>query len=227
MKVLYADDHWITRSAARHLIDRLESGSELLEAADFRQALDLASANPDLDLILLDLLMPGMKRFEGLRAMRECLPQVPVVVMSAIEDRDEILRCIEAGAMGYIPKSSQSDEVESALQTVLAGGVAFPRRLLEQRNPSKKQAVYAFGNDKSLEDVSGALTKRQLQVYKLLGQGMSNAQVAEALGLSEHTVRVHVSAIVKRLNLDSRTQAAISAAAQAQAMDEEAEAANF
>ncbi|WP_299396961.1 response regulator transcription factor [Pelagibius sp.] len=227
MKVLYADDHWITRSAARHLIDRLESGSELLEAADFRQALDLASANPDLDLILLDLLMPGMKRFEGLRAMRECLPQVPVVVMSAIEDRDEILRCIEAGAMGYIPKSSQSDEVESALQTVLAGGVAFPRRLLEQRSSAKKQAVYAFGNEKSIEDVSGALTKRQFQVYKLLGQGMSNAQVAEALGLSEHTVRVHVSAIVKRLNLDSRTQAAISAAAQARAMEDEAEAANY
>ncbi|WP_420345336.1 response regulator [Pelagibius sp.] len=227
MKVLYADDHWITRSAARHLIDRLESGSELLEAADFRQALDIASANPDLDLILLDLLMPGMKRFEGLRAMRECLPQVPVVVMSAIEDRDEILRCIEAGAMGYIPKSSQSDEVESALQTVLAGGVAFPRRLLEQRSSAKKQAVYAFGNEKSIEDVSGALTKRQFQVYKLLGQGMSNAQVAEALGLSEHTVRVHVSAIVKRLNLDSRTQAAISAAAQARALEDEAEAANY
>ncbi len=227
MKVLYADDHWITRSAARHLIDRLERGSELLEAADFRQALDLAAANPDLDLILLDLLMPGMKRFEGLRAIREALPQVPVVVMSAIEDRDEILRCIEAGAMGYIPKSSQSDEVESALQTVLAGGVAFPRRLLEQRSPTKKQAVYAFGNEKSLEDVSSALTKRQLQVYKLLGQGMSNAQVAGALGLSEHTVRVHVSAIVKRLNLDSRTQAAISAAAQAQALGEEAEAVNY
>ena len=171
MKVLYADDHWITRSAAKHLIDRLEPGSELLEAADFRQALEIASGNPDLDLILLDLLMPGMKRFQGLRAMRECLPQVPVVVMSAIEDRDEILRCIEAGAMGYIPKSAQADEIESALQTVLSGGVAFPR-------------------------------------------------------LSEHTVRVHVSAIVKRLNLDSRTQAAISAAAQVRAM-EEAEAANF
>jgi DNA-binding NarL/FixJ family response regulator len=220
MKVLYADDHWITRSAARHLIDRLERGSELLEAADFRQALEIASSNPDLDLILLDLLMPGMKRFEGLRAMRECLPQVPVVVMSAIEDRDEILRCIEAGAMGYIPKSAQSEEVESALQTVLAGGVAFPRRLLEQQNSAKKQAPYAFGNEKSLEDVANALTKRQLQVYKHLGQGMSNAQVAESLGLSEHTVRVHVSAIVKRLNLDSRTQAAISAAAQVRALDD-------
>ncbi|MEQ8355440.1 MAG: response regulator transcription factor [Kiloniellaceae bacterium] len=226
MKVLYADDHWITRSAARHLIDRLERGSELLEAADFRQALELASDNSDLDLIILDLLMPGMKRFEGLRAMRECLPQVPVVVMSAIEDREEILRCIEAGAMGYIPKSAQSDEIESALQTVLAGGVAFPRRLLEQTNPAKKVQVYAFGNEKSLEDVANALTKRQLQVYKHLGQGMSNAQVAQALGLSEHTVRVHVSAIVKRLNLDSRTQAAISAAAQVRALDD-AEAVNF
>jgi DNA-binding NarL/FixJ family response regulator len=226
MKVLYADDHWITRSAARHLIDRLERGSELLEAADFRQALELASANPDLDLIILDLLMPGMKRFEGLRAMRECLPQVPVVVMSAIEDREEILRCIDAGAMGYIPKSAQSDEIESALQTVLAGGVAFPRRLLEQHGPAKKTQVYGFGSDKSLEDVANALTKRQLQVYRHLGQGLSNAQVAEALGLSEHTVRVHVSAIVKRLNLDSRTQAAISAAAQVRAM-EEAEAVSY
>jgi DNA-binding NarL/FixJ family response regulator len=226
MKVLYADDHWITRSAARHLIDRLEPNSELLEAADFRQALEIASGNPDLDIILLDLLMPGMKRFEGLRAMRECLPQVPVVVMSAIEDRDEILRCIEAGAMGYIPKSAQSDEIESALQTVLSGGVAFPRRLLEQRTPVRKAPVYGFGSDKSLEDVASALTKRQLQVYKYLGQGMSNSQVAESLGLSEHTVRVHVSAIVKRLNLSSRTQAAISAAAQVRAL-EEAEAANF
>src|SRR3546814_10994645 len=72
MKVLYADDHWITRSAAKHLIERLEPNSNLLEAADFRQALEIASGNPDLDLILLDLLMPGMKRFDGLRAMREC-----------------------------------------------------------------------------------------------------------------------------------------------------------
>src|SRR3546814_12260320 len=104
--------------------------------------------------------------------------------------------------MGYIPKSAQSDEIESALQTVLSGGVAFPRRLLEQRSPAKKAPVYGFGSEKSLEDVASALTKRQLQVYKYLGQGMSNAQVAESLGLSEHTVRVHVSAIVKRLNLE-------------------------
>ena len=98
--------------------------------------------------------------------------------------------------------------------------------LLEQRTPTKKAPVYAFGSEKSLEDVANALTKRQLQVYKYLGQGMSNAQVAESLGLSEHTVRVHVSAIVKRLNLDSRTQAAISAAAQVRAL-EEAEATSY
>src|SRR3546814_19956577 len=89
-----------------------------------------------------------MERFEGLRAMRECLPQVPVVVMSAIEDRDEILRCIEAGAMGYIPKSAQSDEIDSAMQTVLSGGVAFPRRLLEPRSPATKASIYGFGKDR-------------------------------------------------------------------------------
>src|SRR3546814_6920744 len=138
MKVLYADDHWITRSAAKHLIERLEPNSNLLEAADFRQALELASGNPDLDLILLDLLMPGMKRFEGQRALRECLPQVPVVVMSALEDRDEILRCIEAGALGSIPNSAQSHEIESARQQVLSGGVDFPRPLLEPPRPHTK-----------------------------------------------------------------------------------------
>src|SRR3546814_11480173 len=82
-----------------------------------------------------------------------------------------------------------------------------------------KAPFYDVGSEKSLEDVASALTKRQLQVYKYLGQGMSNAQVAESLGLSEHTVRVHVSAIVKRLNLDSRTQAAIRAAAQVRALE--------
>src|SRR3546814_19159226 len=107
MKVLYADDHWITRSAAKHLIERLEPNSNLLEAADFRQALEIASGNPDLDLILLDLLMPGMKRFEGLLAMRECLPPVPVVDLSAIEDRAEILHGIEAGGKGYLSKAGQ------------------------------------------------------------------------------------------------------------------------
>src|SRR3546814_16637944 len=111
--------------------------------------------------------------------------------------------------MGYIPKSAQSDEIESALQTVLSGGVAFPRRLLEQRSPAKKAPVYGFGSEKSLEDVASALTKRQLQVYKYLGQGMSNAQVAESPGLSAHTVRTHVSDIVTRMNPDTPQQAAV------------------
>src|SRR3546814_19318797 len=98
--------------------------------------------------------MPGMKRFEGLRAMRECLPQVPVVVMTAIEDRDEILRCITAGAMGYITKSAQSDEIESALQSVLSGGVAYPRRPLGQRGTAIKQTVSGFGSDREMGDVA-------------------------------------------------------------------------
>src|SRR3546814_817354 len=122
------------------------------------------------------------------------------------------------------PRSTRTDTLFP--YTTLFRSVAFPRRLLEQRSPAKKASIYGFGSERSLEDVASALTKRQLQVYKYLGQGMSNAKVAESLGLSEHTVRVHVSAIVKRLNLDSRTQAAISAAAQVRAL-EEAEAASF
>lgn len=212
MKVLSADDHSIFRAGLKPLLDRLEPGVTVLEADSFGSALELVAANADLDLILLDLLMPGMDAFEGLAALRERVPDVPVVVVSMIEDRKDVLRAIDLGALGYVPKTAPPEELLEALRRVLAGDVYLPPSVLT-RPPAEAgpRAVSARTGVGSPEQLS-VLTPRQREVVGLLGQGMTNAQIASELGLSESTVRLHVSTILDRLNLNNRTQVALLAA---------------
>lgn len=212
MKILAADDHSIFRAGLRPLLKRLGRRAVLLEADSFESALEIAEANEDLDLILLDLLMPGMEAFEGLTALRERLPHVPVVVVSMIESRRDVLRAIDLGALGYVPKTAQPDEMLKALKLVLSGEIYLPPSVLTRSNRESAAGDTGHPSMFAGSDRLDSLTRRQREVVRLLGQGKTNAQIADDLRLSESTVRLHVSTILDRLNLNNRTQVALLAA---------------
>ena len=207
MKILVADDHALFRDGLRYVLARLADSVEILEAKDGGEALALAAAQPDLDLVLLDLAMPGMDGFAGLRALRARIPSVPVVIVAASEESSDIRVALDGGAMGFIPKSSTSDVMLSALRLVLSGGVYLPPALLNRLSTGKGLARKAAPTLDAL-----GLTPRQHDVLRLLGQGKSNKEIAQTLALTEGTVKLHVSAILKTLDVDNRTQAVIAAA---------------
>lgn len=213
MNVLIADDHPIVRSSLAQLLRVVDEDAEILEASSYEEAIECADKHEDLDLMLLDLRMPGMAPFDGLKQLVTRRPSVPIVIVSAVDNRADALRAIELGAMGYLPKTMAADEFESLLQRVIDGQVAMPRSLLEQDRelPSSPHGVSAM-SDSSARERLDRLTRRQQQVLSYLAQGKSNMQIAQDLGLSEKTVRLHVSAILKTLNLSNRTQAALFAA---------------
>jgi DNA-binding NarL/FixJ family response regulator len=188
----------------RYLLAQLDDQVEIVEAKDGAEALSLASSHPDLELILLDIGMPGMDGLTGLRLFRARMPAVPVVVVSGSEEPADVRQALEAGALGFIPKSSPSKVMLGALRLVLSGGVYLPPSYLAgaqaMRVPVTATSVEALG-----------LTPRQHDVLRLLGQGKSNKEIARALGLVEGTVKLHISAILRALGVDNRTQAVIAA----------------
>ncbi len=215
MKILIADDHWVFRAGLKHLVEGLEDEVSVVEADSFEDAARLASEHKDLDLIILDLLMPDSDPFTGLRELRETVPTVPVVVLSVLEQRRDVIRAIELGAMGYIPKAATGDEIIKALQHVLDGDIFVPRALLDtriKRAPAADVSPAAQADSRRLVET---LTQRQREVFDLLAQGKSNPEIARELGVSAHTVRIHISAILRALGVSNRTQAAVLAAGHA------------
>lgn len=210
MKILIADDHELFRDGLRHVLEQLDTSVTVVEASDYKQAIDKAESEPDVDIVLLDLAMPGMPWGEGLQALREKLPSsVPLIVLSASDDRRHVLQAVNLGAAGFIPKTSSSRVMLSALKLVLSGGVYLPPALLEQGSaPSLGESPGApFG----AENAASFLTPRQREVLALLGQGKSNKEIARVLQLAEGTVKLHVTAILKALNVNNRTRAVVAA----------------
>ncbi len=213
MKILAADDHWVFRAGLKHLVKQLDRDLEVLEAGGYVDLFDVTAQNNDIDLILLDLLMPGRDMFSGLTELRDLAPGVPVIVISAVENRRDVLRAIELGAMGYIPKSASGEEMLKAIRQVMDGDIYMPRALLQRvQEPSAVETPIEQSTTPETAERVGMLTRRQNDVFGLLGQGKSNADIAQDLGMSEHTVRIHVSAILRTLKVSNRTQAALMAA---------------
>ena len=214
MHVLIVDDHWVSRAGVKHLLTLLDKDVSLVEASGAEEALEIAASQEHLDLILLDLVMPGMDPFAGLKALTERCPGVPIVVFSVNERRQDVLRTIDLGAMGYIPKSSDAEEILSALRQVLSGNMYLPSGILSkpQAAPMPGGVELERGDLGSYDDLQKDLTKRQLEVFNLLAKGMSNRQIAQNLDVSEHTIRIHISAILRTLKVSNRTQAALIAA---------------
>jgi len=207
MKILIADDHELFRDGLRLALEQMEQGVQIVEAGDYPQAIDAAKSVTDLSLVLLDLNMPGMSWNDGLQVLRATLnPAVPIIILSATDDRRHVLQAVNLGAAGFIPKTSSSRVMLSALKLVLSGGVYLPPALLEQA------VEEASAEPQPLANGTNALTPRQREVLTLLGQGKSNKEIARVLDLAEGTVKLHVTAILKALGVNNRTRAVVAAA---------------
>ena len=208
MKILLVDDHALFREGLAELLKALDPEVQTLQAADANAAMEQTKLNVDIDLVLLDLHMPGPSGLDLLRALKEDLPSVPVVVLSSDETRGSVLRALDKGAMGYIPKSSNSKVMTQALRLVLVGGIYLPAVVVQgdaERHAANPQVSAAPG----LSDLG--LTPRQMDVLRCLLRGMSTKLMCRELKLQEGTVKSHVQAVFNALNVRTRTQAVLVA----------------
>jgi DNA-binding NarL/FixJ family response regulator len=199
-----ADDHPLFRGALREAVSGLFGDASIAEAGSFDDAVALLDRGGDVDLVLLDLTMPGVRGFSGLMYLRAQYPSVPVVVVSANDDPAVIRRCMEFGASGFIPKTLGVEEMRAAIARILEGDVWTP-----------PDVDLKAGTDAETADLMGrlsTLTPQQVRVLMMLSEGLLNKQIAYNLTVSEATVKAHVSAILQKLNVESRTQAVIAAA---------------
>lgn len=200
MKILLVDDHPLFLEGIRMVLKQLDEAASIQCSGSCEEA--LTQIDDSHDLVLLDINLPGMSGLDGLQRLRSQAPATPLVVMSASEDRSKVLRAIELGAKGYIPKSSTPDVILTALQLVLSGGVYLPMAVLDEVNSSQSKTENAEGQ---------TLTPRQVEVLKLMAEGHSNKAIGNHLSMAENTVRVHVSAILRFLDVSNRTEAGLAA----------------
>ncbi len=208
MKILIADDHWIVRETLKHVMRQVSRKFEPLEASNFAEAEAALHVEPDVGLMLIDLIMPGFNEFEGLEKLRTLYPEVPVVVVSVHEDAEYVLKSIAYGVVGYIPKSAEPEEITQALTRVLSGEVSFPRRIIEGSH--KKNAAARETSGFSVEQAHEGLedlSNREREVLETLGQGLSITGSADKLKISPQTVRVHLGNAMKKLRLSDRSEA--------------------
>ena len=202
MKILVADDHPLIREAFRHLLLALAPGVSVLESGDCEGALRLAGENPDLELVLLDLRLPGRGGLATLDTLRHDYPTVPVVVVSGVDDTATVRTVMAHGAMGFIPKSCTNDVMLGALRLVLSGGRYLPAELLGDGTADTTAP---------LTPAELHLTERQREVLALMMQGKPNKLICRDLGLAEATVKIHVTAILRALKVNSRAEAIVTA----------------
>lgn len=207
MRILHVDDHWAYRTGLSSLLAELANDVTVIEAAGIEEALEIVRRCKGLDLVLLDLLMPGMSRFEGLQAVHNCLPEVPCVILSMIEDRQDVIRAMDLGAMGYIPKTATREEILHALRRILDGEIWIPRTLLLTSDSELQSLRPGIVAPTRITDMLAGLTARQRAVLDGLAQGKTNTEIAHDLGLSKYTVRSHVSALLKALGVKNRVLA--------------------
>jgi DNA-binding NarL/FixJ family response regulator len=208
LKVLVVDDHPLICEALRQVLKALDRDIELFEASNGGQALSEAGRSGGLDLILLDLALPDADGFEVLRELRERHPSFPVVVLSASENAEIVMRALDAGAMGFIPKTSSNELLLGALRLVLSGGVYLPAEVLRHGSSPALAPRGERSAEASYRDLG--LTERQAQVLALVVQGKPNKIICRELDLAEGTVKIHVTAILKALGVSNRTQAVIA-----------------
>ena len=208
MKVLIVDDHALIRDALSRVLANLAPDMTVLEATDPRLAFETVERQPDLDLVLLDLTLPGMHGLSVLQSLREKHPAISVVVISATSDRDSVKRALDHGALGFIPKSSSNEVLSNALRLVLAGGIYVPPEILGRAQAGESVAPpIPIGHTTPAEI---GLTERQAQILALIMKGKSNKLICRELDIAESTVKNQITAILKTLNVTSRTQAVLA-----------------
>jgi DNA-binding NarL/FixJ family response regulator len=202
--LIIADDHPLFRDALRHAVASVISSAKIDEAGSFEDLTALLERDAEVDLILLDLTMPGISGFSGLIYLRAQYPAIPVVIVSASDDAETIRRSVDFGASGFIPKRFGVDTLRDAILKVMDGDVWIPSDV--------DLSTVADPEMTRLRDRLVTLTPQQVRVLMMLSQGLLNKQIAYELGVSEATIKAHVSAILQKLGVESRTQAVIAAA---------------
>ena len=208
MKILLVDDHALFRDGLHHIVSQLEEKVDILEAGSFSEAMAIAGNNPDLDLALLDLKMPDSNGVDTVKLFHSSYPGVQIVVISGTDYRSDIEHAMNNGALGFVSKTSSSKDMLHALRMVLGGGVYLPPQLLqhtlagmaEGRKDGRSWRINKFG-----------LTNRQMEVLQHITRGLSNKDIAQAIGLAEGTVKIHVAAIFQALRVNNRIEAAHTA----------------
>ncbi len=206
LNVLIVDDHWIARAAIAHLLPKLHSAVNVTEASSADEAISLTENGEDFDLIVLDLNMPGYDIWKAIGTLKKT---APIIVMSVSEERADVLRCLQEGAFGYVPKTALPDTILKTIKRVLNGEVALPQRLLVSET-AKDQSPIA--DDEQLVDISAALeefTPRQKEIFAMLSTGADNRDIARKLELSVNTVRAHMQAITSKLKVKNRATLAL------------------
>ena len=202
-RILIADDHPLFRDALKHALSDGFDALDIDETGSLDGVRDALDADDRFDLILLDLKMPGVQGFSGLMYLRAQYPAVPVVIVSANEDVQVIRTSLDFGASGFVPKSAGADQIRDALSRVMDGEIWVP--------PDLDLSSELDSESSQLAAKLSTLTPQQVRVLMMLSQGLLNKQIAYELGVSEATVKAHVSAILQKLGVDSRTQAVIVA----------------
>ena len=204
MKILLVDDHALFREGVALLLKELDPAVQVWHAANVDEALAVLGEEAGVELILLDFILPGTHGLQALETMRERHPGVPLVMLSSLEDQVTVLRSIQLGAMGFIPKSASSSQMFEALRTILAHGIYMPPLSL---------AGIALPTPARLRTSPAelGLTPRQTQVLRLILEGKPMKLIARELGLSHNTAKTHVSAVLRALAVTTRTQAIVAA----------------
>lgn len=201
LTIIIADDHPLFRGALKQALTGMAGNPDIVEAGDFEAARKAAAGNANADLMLLDLAMPGVSGLSGLISLRAEFQSLPVVIVSASDDPATIRRALDLGASGFISKSASIEDIREGIGSVLEGNIYTPGGYV--RGPEQ---------DSEVADLIArlrTLTPQQSRVLAMLAEGLLNKQIAYELSVSEATIKAHVSAILLKLNVDSRTQAVI------------------
>jgi DNA-binding NarL/FixJ family response regulator len=209
-KLLVIEDHTLVREGLVNLLAQVEDGVVVADRPDFESALALLDDEDEVDLILLDLALPGIDGFAGLDILRRRYPAIPVAVVSAFDDLPTISRVMNLGASGFIPKSFSGVRVLSAVRQVLGGEIFRPQGAGKGGHLDGAVALAPAGGGTGIGPAEFGLTERQAQVLALLARGLSNREIAAQLDLAEGTVKIHVRAILKAFGVASRTQALVA-----------------
>jgi DNA-binding NarL/FixJ family response regulator len=203
LQIIIADDHPLYREALKGAVARFASDAAFVEAGTVDTLLEAVEAHPEADLLLLDINMPGAHGFSALALIRGARPQLPVAVVSAMDDADTIQRALAFGAQGFISKSSDVTEIGGAVQTILSGELTTPSGF------SPGRAATMAGSDLDTARRIAELTPQQFRVLGMLCSGLLNKQIAYELDVSEATVKAHMTAVLRKLGVTTRTQAAL------------------
>ncbi len=207
MRFLVADDHELIREGLRAQLQALHPDAEVGVASSIEEVWQEVERDDALDLLLLDLGMPGGDGMSTLARLCNRYPEMPVAVVSASEDRATIEKAIDYGAAGYIPKSMAMNVMMNAIRLILSGGVYLPETLLRNQRGAVSVSSDNVSGRNHDEPTPEPLTQRQIDVLCLMCDGLANKEIARKLGISHHTVKIHVAAILKALHVDNRTQA--------------------